>query len=241
MEPFFPSIGALEQAQSIGRFLISQDKDYESWNDTHVPALAAALSFYPHVWVMPKPSEIVRRFQCCSGEECWPLPNRVLLILTFMLRHEGFSLESSLADPSFGMDLGPRYYQLTPETQAAYARLENETVGDFLVIPVDLGFKHAGKSPAESYARLCTEGRFGLDPFAMLVAFFTHAQTLGKKVMWLDTVGAQISVKGNGRFDDTPYIDRRHDNGGQVLHSLDWNYGFRKRSFRLAPSSCISR
>jgi hypothetical protein len=90
-----------------------------------------------------------------------------------------------------------------------------------------------GQSPFEARESILSHRHFPLDPIAILAMLFTHHNELGDTTLWLDAVGAEVSPKGDGRFEDTPYFDRR----GRLLVNLDWNWGKRRRSFRFAPSA----
>lgn len=123
--------------------------------------------------------------------------------------------------------------RLRKETREAYEKLLTVQPGDSLALDVTIGGQdEAGLAPAEARERMVAKGRFPLDP--IVVWRLIRGFDLSRELIWLDTLGAEVSPKADGRFDDTPYFDCRM---GHII--ADWNWATRARSFRLVVSAAM--
>jgi len=177
------------------------------------------------VFVFPKPAALARRGIEEIGHS---LPNFLDL---FRPHHERFLVEDNLADASLGMEHTEKYWRYHPTTAEAYAALDGQMPGDFIVLSGSLGDDIAGENPFNARSMILADGGIPLDPFAVISVLFGINDLLAERCLWFDILGIEVSPKGDGRYDDTAYADRR----GSSLVNLDWNWGKRKRSFRLAP------
>lgn len=123
------------------------------------------------------------------------------------------------------------FCRLRRETREAYAAILADQPSAAILLRVTVGGPdQEGLAPAEARERMFARNRFPLDP--VVIASMIRAHRLEDRLIWLDALGAEISPKGDGRFDDTPYFDCRR---GHII--ADWNWATRARSFRLAVSA----
>lgn len=191
-----------------------------------------------HHLVVPKLSALARAWLGVPLYEMahhdWTNYNRALKLAVGMFSSQqavpSIRLINSLEDHQMEMDLGPRFHRLCVPTARFYAEQEHETEGDFMIFDLEVGEKvPRGKSPEEAYELIRGYGGYPLDPIALMCLRFTHSH-LSHSIHWLDALGAEVSPKGDGRFDDAPYLDCRND---EV--NADWNWKKRARPFRIAP------
>ncbi|OGY24149.1 MAG: hypothetical protein A2172_01225 [Candidatus Woykebacteria bacterium RBG_13_40_15] len=101
--------------------------------------------------------------------------------------------------------------RLTDKTAAALDKLEAETPGDYLVIPVQMGMRHRGRSARRAVACFA-ENEFGLGPLE--VAYYL-ASCPERFVMWYDLgiicAGAECKDSPKGEFDGCPAFNEHQD------------------------------
>ncbi len=192
-----------------------------------------------HHLVVPKLSALARGWQGVPGSgntryDDWTDYNRALEVAVnaFRIREASHSMRlvNSLVDRGMDMDFGPRFHRLRTPVARFYAEQERKTEGDFMVLDLEVGQKvPQGKSPEEAYEHIRGYSGYPLDPIALMCLRYTHSH-LSHGIYWFDALGAEVSPKGDGRFDDAPYLDCRND---EV--NADWNWKKRARPFRIAP------
>lgn len=128
------------------------------------------------------------------------------------------------------LDVGRyNFVKIHPKAQQFYEELPARFPGSFMFLPVR--FDIVGFSPFEARQRIFEEGNMPLDLVTTLSLFYTSHIYMSDDIVWLDALAHEISPSGNRKYDDTCYVDRR----GSELLSIDWNWGTRTRSFRIAP------
>ncbi|MCR4256734.1 MAG: hypothetical protein NUW08_03450 [Candidatus Uhrbacteria bacterium] len=160
----------------------------------------------------------------------WSEYNRALAWLDHFRQDGAFRLEDHLAEAAHGIDHGPRFHHLRPETAAAHAALECAHPGDFIVWRLDLDPDAlcVGLAPDDALDRILGMGRIPLDPIALLCLLHTHPG-VREQMPWLDALGAEVGYKGEGRFDHVPFLDCRIS-----CVNADWNWKKLARPFRIA-------
>ena len=149
--------------------------------------------------------------------------------LVSVCRKAGFLLEDNLADTGLRMDHTAKFVTYFREYDTFYRNIEGRFSGDFMVLPVR--FDMEGLAPFEARDRILKAGNVPLDPIAVVSFLYTHRDILDDAILWLDALAVQVSPRGDGLYEDTCYVDRR----GKALCNMDWNWGHRERTFRIAP------
>lgn len=143
--------------------------------------------------VIPKHSAAAR---LSKDNEQWPAYSRALAYLFGVMK----AARPEFVDYTEGA-VGPDRERLASKTAAVYAELE-KVPGDVLVLAVQTGFLHRGKSVRR--ARVVFTGKeFGLDSFAVGCIVLTHPERLNRSdVLWIDCAGSERVPRAGGAFSD---------------------------------------
>lgn len=151
-----------------------------------------------------------RTGQLQSGEEellVWPKPSRVAGNYNEALIQVLEMLGSTRPFQNWrDGQLGPELLRLTEKTAAALAKLEVETPGDYLVIPVQMGLRHRGRSVRR--ARVCMEEKeFGLGPLEVACYLLSCPERFGRwEDLAIDCAGVEYRLKPDGEFASCLYF-----------------------------------
>ncbi len=90
-------------------------------------------------------------------------------------------------------NVGPKRLRLTQKTEEVYAKLEALMPGDVMIVPVQTGLLHRGKSVQRARVTF-EEQEFGLCAFAVGCILLTHPERL-KHVdhLWIDCAGSEFA------------------------------------------------
>jgi hypothetical protein len=115
--------------------------------------------------------------------------------------------------------LDNEHMRLTPKTMDAIAQMEQETPGDYLVFPVQMGMRHRGKSIRR--ARVCfEENEFGLGPLEVACYLLTTPERFGRwEDLGVDCAGIEYRFEVGGGFDDALCF---YFYGGRLRFSRRW-------------------
>jgi hypothetical protein len=96
--------------------------------------------------------------------------------------------------------LGPRHLHLIDKTYEVYAKREIETPGGFLVIPIQLGLRHRGRSVRRARV-MFGENEFGLGPYEVGIILLVHPERLQQyEHLSIDCAGCEYSPDAGGEF-----------------------------------------
>lgn len=115
------------------------------------------------------------------------------------------------------------------ESVAYWKKLGDEQKGDFLIVPVQLGLRHRGRSVRRAIE--CFQANeFGLGAFAVGITILTHPERLNHyDDLWLDASGDEFDDPGGGtRFDRAPsfwFFDGRVGFGTRFVSDARGVYG----------------
>lgn len=101
-----------------------------------------------------------------------------------------------------GEELGPNNLRLARQTDKALRKLEQDTPGDFLVIPFQFGMRHQGRSVRR--ARVCfAKNEFGFGPYEVAALLITHPDRItGLDQLYIDCGGCEYAFSNtDDRFD----------------------------------------
>ena len=97
-------------------------------------------------------------------------------------------------------ELEEDYLRLDGRTEKVISQLERVTEGDFLVIPVQLGRRHLGRSPRRAKI-LFNSNEFGLSPLEVATFLLTHSEWLtSEDDLGIDCIGGEYGPYNHGRF-----------------------------------------
>jgi len=97
-------------------------------------------------------------------------------------------------------ELGENYLRLNNRTAMALEMLEKTKKGDYLLIPVQLGHRHLGKSSRRANV-LFEPNEFGLGPFEIAIFLLTHPKWLTtENDLGIDCVGGEYGPYKHARF-----------------------------------------
>lgn len=97
-------------------------------------------------------------------------------------------------------ELSEDYLRLDAKTQKAITILEKTTEGDYLIIPVQLGSRHLGRSSRRAKI-LFESNEFGLGPLEIAVFLLTHPEWLtNENDLGIDCVGGEYGPYKHARF-----------------------------------------
>lgn len=153
---------------------------------SRVTELAEAFSGLPEgadgLVVIPKPSKVVDSY------------NEAVVLMTELMasqRKDWYNYREGR--------LGPKYLRLTEKTQQALSRLEQKT-GDYLVIPVQTGLRHRGRSVRRARVMM-SDNEFGLGPYEVGIILLTHPERLQKyEHLAIDCAGCEYCPDADGEF-----------------------------------------
>lgn len=88
-------------------------------------------------------------------------------------------------------ELDRNYLRLTSRTKKALGVLNDQYKGDFLIIPIQMGLKHMGRSARRDYV-LMKDNEFGLGPLEIAVFLLSHTDWLStNKDFGIDATGCE--------------------------------------------------
>jgi len=97
-------------------------------------------------------------------------------------------------------ELGKDYLRLTRRTKQSLDKLDKTTQGDCIIIPVQIGLQHLGKSARKAYA-LFKPNEFGLGPFEISTFLLTHLEWLSTPDdLGIDCIGCEYTPYKHGYF-----------------------------------------
>ncbi len=131
---------------------------------------------------------------------------------------EKIAVQRSFYNYRSGQILPDRYCQHT-RTAAALQVLEASQPGDLLVIPVQLGLHHRGRSTRRATA-VMLEPEFGLGAFAGGCATLTHSERFVRwEQLHMDLPGDEFAPDAGGQFSRAPILG--HDGGRLEFGAYD--------------------
>ncbi|MBU2509529.1 MAG: hypothetical protein ABH820_00050 [Patescibacteria group bacterium] len=146
--------------------------------------------------VIPKMSAVARLEQ---RHKDWPDFNRAMFYLLGVMK----AARSDFYDYTGGK-VGPNRLRLHEPTVKVIQKLEADIPGDVLVIPVQTGLLHRGKSPRRARVRF-QFNEFGLDSFSVGCILLTHPDRLkDSKGLWIDCPGAEFAPTAGSDFSPVP-------------------------------------
>ena len=170
-------------------------KHFPAFDASHVLELSkGVLPDSAEAWaVIPKPSKLGGLYKALE----------VVLGLLGQSRKFTNWREGALTD---------KHLRLVEKTAQVYARLEQETLGDFLVFSFQFGMRWRGCSVRHAQVRFA-ENEFGLDPYAVTCLLLTHPDRItGQEQLYIDCAGCDYDPAASGSF-------------GWCL-GFDWRYSY---------------
>ena len=197
--------------------ILQKIKEFKALNARHVIRVVEYPSDVPKGadgWiVIPKPSRIADSY------------NEAVVLMTELMaknRDDWYNCRES--------KLGPEYLWLTEKTKQVIVILEKETPGDYLVIPVQTGLCHRGRSIRRARV-MFADGEFGLGPYEVGIILLTHPERLRKSEdLGIACAGCEYSPVARGKLSEGLYFNWHR---GEL--SFD-NYGI-GYSFRILGSA----
>ena len=118
--------------------------------------------------------------------------------------------------------LDPERLRLIERTRKALAQREADTPGDFLILPVQTGLRHRGKSARR--ARVIFAGNeWGLGPYETGITLLVHPERLQKREhLRIDCAGCEYSPLASGEF--SVYL-RFYWDSGKLGFDFNWIIG----------------
>lgn len=118
-------------------------------------------------------------------------------------------------------ETGPSYLRETPHSAAAWDKIESEQKGDILVVPLQLGLRHRGRSVRRAREIIMdNSSEFALGAFAVGCVALTHPDRFQRHdELDIDCSGDDYAPGGGGRFSGSLYFFV-YDDG----FKFDWGY-----------------
>jgi hypothetical protein len=164
---------------------------------TELPEEADGLS------VFPKPSKVANSY------------NEAVVLMTDLMkesRKDWYNYREG--------ELGPEYLRLTQKTQQAITRLEQDTPGDYLVVPVQTGLWHRGRSVRRARAMMF-QSEWGLGPYELGIILRVHPERLQKyEHLAIDCAGCEYSPGADAQFSHCLYF---YWSGGVLEFDSRWS------------------
>jgi len=199
------------QLKSVSEQLaaLQQVEYFKLLNATYVDKIAKNFSELPEgaegLAIIPKPSKVASSY------------NGAVVLMTELMakqRKDWYNYRRGC--------LGSDHLRLTDKTEQALAKLEKETPGDFLVIPVQTGLRHCGRSVRQARG-MFSSNEWGLGPYEVGIILLVHPERLQKyKHLGIDCTGCEYSSAADGQFDDCLYFNW---GGGRLGFSDGWGSG----------------
>lgn len=175
--------------------VLQQIKEFKTFDANQVVEIAEKFSKLPEgaegLAVIPKPSRVASSY------------NEAVVLMTELMaknRKDWYTNREGY--------LGPEYLRLTGKTQQVLAKLEKETPGDYLVIPVQTGLRHRGRSVRRAKV-MFSSNEFGFGPYEVGIILLVHPERLQKsKHLAIDCAGCEYSPAAAGQFDNYLYFYR---------------------------------
>lgn len=120
-------------------------------------------------------------------------------------------------------ETGPDYLRQTTHSAAAWEKIESEQKGDILVVPLQLGFRHRGRSVRRAREVIMDNGgEFALGAFAVGCVALTHPDRFQRHdELDIDCSGDDYAPDGVGRFSESVYFYVDFDEFGFDWRCLD--------------------
>lgn len=161
---------------------------------SHVERLSAGMEVpagFDGIGVIPKLSVLAARDDR-RGHRDWPVLNRALAVFLPVIKAARRDFNNYMGD-----NIGQDRLRFWNGTQESITAMEAETSGDCLVMPVQTGIRHRGKSPRRARVVFTPEVEFGLDPVSMGCLVLTHPERLQTgNELWVDCSGAEYLDDG---------------------------------------------
>jgi len=184
--PGFRILSVQEQLQT----LIERADFFEKNDASHIDQLASRdLPEGAEGWgLFPKPSVVGSAHH-----------NNLIMFLRLLSIQRSFHTWSN-------HEVTTNHLRISARTLNAIEILETETPGDFLVIPVQFGMRHRGRSMRRT--RACfAENEFGLGPYEVAVLMLTHpGRITGHRQLNAGCPGADYAPKGNCAYREGIYF-----------------------------------
>lgn len=199
--------------------ILQKIKEFKALNARHVIRVAEHPLDVPEgadgLVVIPKPSKIANSY------------NEAVILMTELMeenRKDWFNYRRG--------QLGPEYLRLTEKTKQAIIRLEKETPGDYLVIPIQTGLCYSGRSIRRTRV-MFIDGEFGLGPYEVGIILLTHPERLQKSEhLGINCAGCEYSPVADSKFSDGLYLDWHN---GELRFDNYW-VGYVFRNFGSASA-----
>lgn len=206
----YPSGWQLKPPAEQARILVGH---FPGLDVSHVEPFSAGMGVpvgFDGIGVIPKLSVLAARDDR-RGHREWPILNRALAVFLPVIGRARKDFHNYM-----GNNIGLDRLRFWNGTQEFITALEAETPGDCLVIPVQTGLRHRGRSPRRARVVFTPEAEFGLDPVSMGCLVLTHPERLQTgNELWIDCSGVECAPDGGGHFADVPIW--RWDGGGLQL------------------------
>lgn len=120
-------------------------------------------------------------------------------------------------------NLGQKYMRLTEHTEQAWAKIYQIQKTDYLVLPVQFGFLHRGKSIRRA-REVFFKNEFGLGPYEVGVMLLTHPERLVgySNELYIDCPGAEYNPGLDDKLSSAPIFPFY---GGRLRFGARWVEG----------------
>ncbi len=169
--------------------ILQKIKEFKVLNARHVIRVAENPSEVPEgaegLVIIPKPSRVANSY------------NEAVVLMTELMAKSRKDWHNYREG-----GLGPEYLRLTEKTKQAIFRLEKGTPGDYLVIPVQTGLRHRGRSMRRAQV-MFIDREFGLGPYEIGIILLTHPERLQEdecEHLGIDCAGCDYSPYADGDF-----------------------------------------
>ncbi len=167
--------------------ILQKIEEFKVLNARHVIRMAKHLSDVPEgadgLVIIPKPCRVANSY------------NEAVVLMTELMAKNRKDWHNYR-----GGKLGPEYLRLTEKTKQVIIRLEKETPGDYLVIPVQTGLRHRGRSMRRANV-MFIDREFGLGSYEIGIILLTHPERLREpEHLGIDCAGCDYSPCANGDF-----------------------------------------
>ena len=215
----------VEQVLSFADEEVESSVGYPAGFQIHAPQeqLKAWKRYFPE---LQECSPVPTKLYLSDGAEGWaviPKPSRIAdsyhdaleMMLNIMAEKGAFKnwLEGKLSSDRL---------RLTERTETALKMLQDNTPGDFLIIPIQFGMRHRGRSVR--WARACfIENEFGLGPYEAAALLVTHPDRISdSSQLCIVCAGCEYSSNADGRFEDYLNFNWNSDDGRLGLN-FNWS------------------
>lgn len=182
--------------KSVSEQLVILEKieEFKVLDGNHVIEIAKGFLELPEgaegLVVIPKPSKVGKSYN-----------ESVELVTKLMAKHR-----KDWYNFSEGR-LGPEHLRLNEKPQQALSQLERETPGDYLVLAVQTGLRHRGRSDRRARV-MFSDNEFGLGPYKLGIILLLHPERLQKSEhLAIDCAGCECFSATGRKFPGSFYFD----------------------------------